>query len=144
MTGGEFGTGTGMITFHVSDNWDASRPGIVMVRWPTPTAGQNLHISQAGCRYCVSASSLSFGAGGGTGRFDVLQQSEPLTCGGATQNACRWTAEPDVPWITVTTSMPRAGDNPVSFTVAANDGTAARVGTIKVRDKVVQINQSGR
>ena len=115
-----------------------------MVRWPTPTAGQNLHISQAGCRYGVSASSLSFGAGGGTGRFDVLQQSEPLTCGGATQNACRWTAESDVAWVTVTTSMPQAGDNPVSFTVAANNETAPRVGTIRVRDKVVQITQSGR
>jgi hypothetical protein len=144
MTGGEAGTGTGVITFRVSDNWDAPRQGIVMVLWPTPTAGQNLHISQAGCRYGVSASSLSFGAAGGTGRFDVLQQSEPLTCGGATQNACRWTAESDVAWITVTTSMPQAGDNPVSFTVAANDGTAARVGTIRVRDKVVQINQGGR
>ena len=144
MTGGESGSGTGVIAFRVSDNWDAPRQGIVMVRWPTPTAGQNLHISQAGCRYGVSATSLNFGAVGGTGRFDVLQQSEPLTCGGATQNACRWTADSDVAWITVTTSMPQAGDNPVSFTVAANTGTAARVGTIRVRDKTVQINQSGR
>jgi hypothetical protein len=50
----------------------------------------------------------------------------------------------DVSWITVTSGMPRAGDNPVASTVAANDSTDARVGRITVRDKIVVINQSGR
>jgi hypothetical protein len=49
-----------------------------------------------------------------------------------------------VPWITITTSMPQAGDNPVGFTVAANPGPSARTGRITVRDKVVQITQSGQ
>jgi hypothetical protein len=49
-----------------------------------------------------------------------------------------------VPWITVTTTMPQAGDNPVAFTVAANTGGATRTGRITVRDKVVQITQSGQ
>jgi hypothetical protein len=40
--------------------------------------------------------------------------------------------------------MPRTGDNPVAFTVAANDGTSSRVGRIIVRDKVVVITQAGR
>jgi hypothetical protein len=74
----------------------------------------------------------------------VLQQSEPLTCGGATQDRCVWTAKSDASWITVTTSMPQMGDNPVSFTVAANTDTSARTGTIAVRDKVVRITQAGR
>ena len=47
-------------------------------------------------------------------------------------------------WIVITSSMPRAGDNPVAFTVAANDATTARVGTIVVRDKVVTITQAGK
>jgi hypothetical protein len=115
-----------------------------MVRWPTVTAGQNLQVSQAGCRYGVSATSISIGAVGGPGRFDVLQQSDPLMCGGPLQNACVWTAQSDVSWITVTTTMPQVGDNPLSFTVAANDSTAPRTGTIKVRDQVVRITQSGR
>ena len=40
--------------------------------------------------------------------------------------------------------MPRAGDNPVAFVVAANDATGAvtRVGTITVRDKTVVITQT--
>jgi len=115
-----------------------------MVRWPTPTAGQNIRVAQAGCLYAVSRSAFSFTSSGGAGSFDVIQQSDPNTCGGATQDRCVWTAQSDVPWITITGSMPRSGDNPVAFTVATNDGSASRVGTITVRDKVVVITQAGR
>ena len=144
VTGGQSGSGSGVISFMVSENWESPRHGVVMVRWPTVSAGQNLQVAQAGCRYAVSATSVSIAATGGSGRFDVIQQSDPYTCGGATQDACRWTAQSSVPWITVTTSMPQMGDNPVSFTVAPNDGTSPRTGTITVRDQVVQIAQSGR
>jgi hypothetical protein len=92
----------------------------------------------------VSTAAINVAAAGGPGRFDVIQMSQPNTCGGPTQNACLWTAQSDVPWLTVTTSMPQAGDNPVSFTVAANATTNARVGRITVRDKVVQITQAGQ
>jgi hypothetical protein len=143
LTGGQSGAGSGVVTFRVSDNWDAPRQSVVKVRWPTVTAGQNVRVLQAGCLYAVSTASISMAAGGGTGRFDVYQMSQPNTCGGPTQNACVWTAQADVPWITVTTSMPQAGDNPVSFTVSANTSTVARTGRITVRDKVVQITQAG-
>jgi hypothetical protein len=144
VTSAQSGSGSGVITFRVSDNWDAPRHGVVMVRWPTPTAGQNLQVSQAGCRYAVSTATVGIGAGGGPGRFDVYQQSDPLTCGGPLQNACLWVAQSNAPWITITTQMPQVGDNPVSFTVAPNESTASRTGTIAVRDKVVQITQAGR
>ena len=144
VTGGQSGSGPGVVSFTVSDNWDPPRHGVVMIRWPTETAGQNLQVAQAGCYYAVSTSAISVGAAGGTGRFDVIQQSDPTTCGGATQDRCQWTAQSDVAWITVTTSMPQAGDNPVTFTVAANPSTAARTGRITVRDKIVQITQSGQ
>ena len=44
----------------------------------------------------------------------------------------------DVSWITITSGMSakESGDDSVSFTVAANAGADARVGTITVRDKV--------
>lgn len=144
ITQGQAGSGSGVVSFRVSDNWDAPRQGVVQVRWPTPTQGQNIHVSQAGCRYAVSPDSFTFVSAGGSGAFDVLQQSDPYTCGGPLQNACTWTARSDVPWLVVTTSMPRAGDDRVSFTVAANDGAAARSGTITVRDKVVRVTQAGR
>jgi hypothetical protein len=144
MTSGQSGSGSGVISFTVSDNWDAPRQAVVMVRWPTVTAGQNLQVLQAGCRYAVSTTNISLVAAGGSGRFDVIQQSDPSTCGGPLQNACLWTAQSDVAWITVTTTMPQVGDNPVTFTVSANPGTAPRTGRITVRDKVVEITQNGQ
>lgn len=144
MTSSRSGAGSGTVRFKVGDNYDAPRSGVVMVRWPTPTEGQNLRIAQAGCHYAVSLGAFAFSAAGGTGTFGVVQQSEPYTCGGPTQDACVWTAQSDEAWITVTSSMPRSGDNPVSFAVAANDSASARTGTITVRDKVVRITQAGR
>ena len=144
LPGGTTGAGPGVITISYPDNYDAPRQGIVLVRWPTATAGQNIRVAQAGCLYAVSLSAFSFTATGGSGTFDVIQQSVPNTCGGATQDRCVWTAQSDVPWITITGSMPRSGDNPVPFTVASNDGSASRTGRITVRDKVVVITQAGR
>jgi hypothetical protein len=133
-----------VVAISFPDNYDAPRTGVVMVRWPTPTAGQNVRVAQAGCLYAVTRNAFSFASAGGTGTFDVIQQSDPITCGGATQDRCIWTAASDVPWITVTSSMPRTGDNPVAFSVAANDTTTPREGRITVRDKVVVISQAGR
>jgi len=143
LPGGESGAGSAVITIGFSENYDAPRDGIVMVRWPTPTAGQNIRVAQAGCTYAVSRSSMSFASAGGSGTFDVIQQSVPNTCGGATQDRCVWTATSDVAWITGTSSMPRAGDNPVTFLVAPNSGPA-RQGRITVRDKVVFISQTAQ
>ena len=144
LQSGGSGSGSGIITFAFSENYDAPREGILQVRWPTPTAGQNIRFAQAGCLYAVTQSSFNVPAAGTTSRFDVLQQSDPNTCGGATQDRCVWSAVSDVPWITITSSMPRSGDNPVLFTVASNPGTSARVGRITVRDKVVLVTQAGQ
>lgn len=144
ITRGQSGSGSGVISFRVSDNWDAPRDALVLVRWPTPTQGQNLRVRQAGCYYAVSTSALNVGSSGGPGTFEVYQQSDPNTCGGPTQNACLWTAQSDVSWITITSVMPQFGDNRVSFTAAPNTGTAARSGRITVRDKAVVVMQAGR
>ena len=144
LSGPRSGRGSTTIAIAYGDNYDARRHGIVMVRWPAPTAGQNIHVSQAGCVYAVSRATFSFGSTGGSGTFDVIQQSDPYTCGGATQDRCVWAAQSTVPWITVTSSMPRQGDNPVAFGVAANDAATARTGSIVVRDKAVTITQAGR
>jgi len=140
---GHSGVGSGTIRFRGTDNWRAPRTGLVMVRWPTVTAGQNISVAQAGCLYGVSTSSFDFAPSGGTASFMVVQQSDPITCGGPLQDRCLWSAESDVGWITVTTPMPRTGDDSVTFIVAANPGTAPRMGSITVRDRVVRITQAG-
>jgi Viral BACON domain/Putative binding domain, N-terminal len=144
VTTGPSASGSGLISFRVGDNWDAPRHGVVEIRWPTVTAGQNLQIQQAGCTYAVSTNAISIAAAGGPGRFDVFQESDPNTCGGPLQNGCMWIAQPDVPWITVTTPMPQVGDNSVTFSVAPNDGIEARTGRISVRNRTVVIMQAGK
>jgi len=144
VLGGQSGSGSGLITFQVTDNWEAPRQAVVMVRWPTVTAGQNLQVQQAGCYYGVSPAAVVMNADGGQSRFEVVQQSDPQICGGPLQDACRWSAVSTVPWITVTTSMPQKGDNPVNFVVSPNDGASPRTGTITVRNQVVWITQAGR
>jgi len=144
LTSAPSGSGPAVISFTIADNWDAPRHGVIEIRWPTITAGQNLQIQQAGCTYAVSTNAIDVSAAGGPARFDVIQQSDPYTCGGPTQNGCMWIALPDVPWITVTTSMPQFGDNPVAFSVAPNDATTARTGRISVRNRTVVVTQPGR
>jgi hypothetical protein len=143
VVGGQSGVGSGTVRFRVSDNWTAPRQSVVMVRWPTPTAGQNLQVRQAGCRYAVSVTTITMPVTGGTQRFDVVQSSDPISCGGPLQNACVWSAVSSVSWVTITTAMPRVGDNPVSFAVTANTTGATRSGTIRVRDRVVTVTQAG-
>jgi len=138
---GQSGTGPGVISFRVSDNWDAPRQGILEVRWPTVTAGQNLRVRQAGCSYGVSANNLNLPVGGGAANFEVVQQSDPYTCGGPLQNACLWTAVSTASWIIITTSMPQVGDNRVNFTVAPNNTGVSRTGAIVIRDKTVTLTQ---
>ena len=144
ITAGNSGNTSGTVKFRVTDNWDPPRQGIVMVRWPTPTLGQNVRVLQAGCFYGVSREIFDIGPGATALSFDVLQESsEPDTCASALQDACVWSAIADVSWITITTPMPHRGDDRVFFTVAPNMAGIARAGTITVRDKVVRINQAG-
>jgi hypothetical protein len=142
VASGSSGQGSGPITIRFGDNYDAPRDGVVMVRWPTPTAGQNIRVTQAGCVYAVSREAVSVGAAGGTVTFDVLQQSQPTLCGGPLQDRCVWTARSDSSWIVVTTSMPRAGDDRVSISISANSGATSRTGRVTVRDKTVTVTQA--
>jgi hypothetical protein len=143
MSGVASRVGPGEVRLRIADNYDAPREGMLKLRWDTPTAGQNVRVLQAGCRYAVSTNGLTVPADGGMFDFEVYQQSDPLECGGPLQNGCVWTAAADAAWITITTSMPRAGDDRVSFNVSSNaDGM--RSARITVRDKIVTVVQAAR
>jgi hypothetical protein len=136
-------TGPGDIDAEYTTNYAAPREAFVLVRWPTVTAGQNIRVAQAGCLYATSVSVMAIGAAGGALSFNVYQQAVPNSCGGPLQDACVWTATTTVPWVTITSTMPRRGDNPVALTVAANSSSQARTATIVVQDRTVLIEQAG-
>ena len=143
LSGAGARTGPGEVRFSIGDNYDAPRLGVVKLRWNTPTAGQNVQVAQAGCRYGVSTAAIAAPAAGGSFTFDVLQQSDPTECGGPLQDGCVWSAQADASWVTITTAMPRRGDDRVAFTVAPNGG-APRTATITVRDTHVVVSQGGQ
>jgi hypothetical protein len=68
---GSSGAGSGAVTISFSDNYDAPRDGIIMVRWPTPTAGQNIRSNRRGAFIGLSQASFTVAAAGGPGSFNV-------------------------------------------------------------------------
>jgi hypothetical protein len=116
---------------------DATRRGAVQIRWPTPTAGQNAWVTQEGCRYGFE-STASFPAAGGTRMLTVVTQPVSTAC----TIGCPWTATSNASWIRVTSSMPRAGDDPFFYQVDANTGSP-RVGTITVAGRTHTVSQAG-
>ncbi|MCC7044841.1 MAG: BACON domain-containing protein [Acidobacteria bacterium] len=143
LSGGGDRTGPGDIDAQYTSNYSAPREAFILVRWPTVTAGQNVRVAQAGCLYATSVSVMAIGAAGGSFSFNVFQQAVPNNCGGPLQDACVWSATTTAPWVTITSTMPRQGDNPVAFTVAPNTGTQLRTATIVVQDRTVLIEQAG-
>ena len=143
ITSGLSGSGPGSITFSMTLNYDAARQANIEVRWPTPTAGQNVRVLQAGCLYYAGPPLFDVPAGGGDYYFEVVSQSTDTKCGGPLSAGCVWTAVSSASWVTVLSSMPRNGDEPVSFRVAANGTSTPRTATITVRDRTVTIRQAG-
>jgi Putative binding domain, N-terminal/Viral BACON domain len=123
---------------HEAFTADATRRAAVEVRWPSPTAGQNVWVTQEGCRYGFDQTPSSFPASGGTRRVTVVTQPLSASC----SIGCPWTATSGVPWIHVTSSMPRAGDDMFSYEVDANPGSA-RSGTLTIAGRALTVTQAG-
>ena len=138
---GQSGLGPGTIVFNFTDNYEAARQANVEVRWPTPTAGQNVRVFQEGCTYYTGVATILVAAAGGTYNFDVFASPTNPACGGPLQDVCVWSAVSSASWVTVTTSMPTNGDQRVYFSVAINGTGKERTATITVRDKTVTIRQ---
>jgi len=140
---GASGSGTGAIVFNVGDNGvDPPRQGNIEVRWPTPTAGQNVVVRQSGCFYSITPSALSVPAAGGDYTVVVTGYSDNNACEGPLQDRCTWTPAASASWVTVLNPGQHGGLEYLFLRVAANSG-AARTATITVRDKTLTITQSG-
>jgi hypothetical protein len=84
------------------------------------------------CSVAISPSSQSFAANGGSASIAVS----------VTSGTCSWTATSDAAWITIN-SASGTGDGTVSYTVAPNQTTSQRSGTINVSGQIFTVTQVG-
>ena len=123
IASGATGSGSGSVVFSASVNTGAARTGTLTV------AGQTVTVSQA-CSFTVTPSTVTAPASGSTGTSVSL----------ATVASCLWTAASNVSWISITSGPGGIDSGTVTFTVAANTGTA-RTGTLTVGGQTVTVNQ---
>lgn len=119
---------------------DATRRAPLEFRWDTPTAGQNVWVEQGGCRYGMDQEPRTYPAAGASNeQVTVVTQAVSPSCA----TPCPWTATSSVSWITITSSMPRAGDDVFRYSVLANPNPGTtRQGQITMRDRVLVITQN--
>jgi Putative binding domain, N-terminal/Viral BACON domain len=123
ITSGATGSGSGSVIFRASVNSGAARTGTLTV------AGQTATVSQA-CSFTVTPSTVTVPAPGSTGTSVSL----------GTVATCVWTAVSNVSWISITSGPGGVDSGTVTFTVAANTGTA-RTGTLTIAGQTVTVNQ---
>lgn len=138
VTSGPGGDGNGAIVFRMSQYVEAEpRKAPLEVRWPTPTAGQNVWVTQRGCLYAITTDkAVTFPAAGGQGVTGVIDFP-----GSDSMSACPWTAVPTEAWIRIVSGSPNAGQANFTYEVLKNESGATRVGFIKVKTEVLTITQ---
>lgn len=135
------GAGSRLMTFANPIYTDESpRRGAIEVRWPTPTEGQNVWVTQEGCRYALGPSVVDIGANGATSQITVIASPASVDC----REGCPWTAESTVPWIEILSSMPKFGDDLLVFRVQPNATSQARVGQVRIAHLSLTIRQAGQ
>jgi hypothetical protein len=128
VSSGTSGSGNGTVTLAIAANNAAARSGTVTI------AGMTHTISQASgllpCTYAIDATEATSSAAGGT--IQIAVTSGIL---------CNWTAQSNVPWVTVTSGSNGLGNGIVRLAVAANGGVE-RTGTVTVAGHTFTIAQA--
>ena len=116
IASGLSGAGPGTISYTLGSNYDAARQANIEVRWPTPTAGQNVRVAQAGCLLRRRARTrLTLPLRVATSPSTWSRNRPTPSCGGPLQNGCVWSARDDRVVGHRADSMPRYGDDRVSI-----------------------------
>jgi hypothetical protein len=145
---GTTGVGSGSFTYSVPfrDGPAAldSREGHAMVRWATPTAGQNVVVTQLGeCHVAVGLAGF-VGADGGKTHFELVFWDNIFPVSGKNP----WQIVSASDWIT-TSPKPGAwqfghAGSDLAATAEPNPDPTPRIGSIVVCDKTFTLTQAGR
>ncbi len=126
---GASGVGNGTVTVTVATNTDTvARTGTLTI------AGQTFTVTEdaAACTFSLDSTAANFSAAGGSSNVVV-------TVNGTN---CDWTAASNSSLITITAGTNGLGSGTVSYTLAANTGTARTV-TMTIADQAFTIHQAG-
>jgi hypothetical protein len=84
------------------------------------------------CAVQMQSESTGFPPAGGSGTLSITTSRE-----------CTWSAQSDVPWLTLGSPASGQGDGSVKFTVGTNAEPSARSAHISIKDQQLQISQQG-
>ena len=127
---GPSGAGTGVVSYTVASYGGADpRTGTMTI------AGQTFTVDQTGvgCIVLPSPTSADVGPAGGAGTVGVM----------ANGTNCGWTAASNDSFITITSGSSGLSTGTVFYTVAENDSTTPRSGTITIGQGTYTVVQSG-
>jgi len=130
ITGGASGSGNGKVSYSLAANTASSaRSGALTI------AGLTFTVTQAAAvtTFSLSAKTANATAAGGSGTVVVVASSKTAT----------WKAVSNTSWIVITGAASFTGNQNVTYTVAANSSTTARVGTMTIAGLTFTVNQAG-
>ena len=83
------------------------------------------------CNYAITPQNIAIDAGGGSGIVNIT-----------TSSSCGWSAVTNTVWIAITSWPSGAGNGTLAYTVAVNDSSSQRVGTLTVAGQTFTITQA--
>src|SRR6267142_1144540 len=97
--------------------------------------GKTFTVNQAGvsCAFTLGSTNSPVSASGGTGNVSFT----------ATASDCRWTANSNDGFITLTSALSGTGNGTISYSVAPNTSSKARSGTLTIAGQTFTVNQAG-
>jgi hypothetical protein len=122
-------SGSGILQLSAAPNNFAARTATITV------AGQPVTITESAgtCTDSLSGSAPTYPATGGSGSLTLTTSN----------SSCAWQAYALSPWIQIAnTSVTGTGSSAIAFSVAGNQGWAARTGMLLIGDQTYQITQA--
>lgn len=129
ISAGSFGFGSGTVSISATANDSgANRAGTVTI------AGTSVTVTQAvgACTFSLSTTSVSIAAQGDANTFNVTSTA-----------GCGWSANSNVPWLTITSGGSAIGSGTVYFSLSPNPGSLPRSGVITAAGLTITVTQAG-
>ncbi len=127
VTAGASGTASGTVNYSVAANTSSASQTATLT-----IGGKTFTVTEAGeaCTFALSASTASYTSAGGTGSVTV-------TCA----SGCSWTAASNESWLKVTAGASGTASGTVSYSVAANTGSASQTGILTIGGKTFTVTE---